>query len=139
MYKSVVPQVRAVSYMINWPDIPINNQSYDQLTWYPQKNQVPCYRVEIPNSDRIKLFISTVGLIKHFINHSGCGTSMDYNVTLNRLLFPEADENCLTDCICPCGWVNPPKNYTPEELAAVVLEIQKKLAVTKSLLSSTVI
>ncbi|XP_053382488.1 uncharacterized protein LOC128549565 [Mercenaria mercenaria] len=47
-------------------------------------------------------------------------------------------ETCSTDCVCPCGWVNPPKNYTAEELKAVVIEIQEKLKVTKNTLSAVI-
>ncbi|XP_060584454.1 uncharacterized protein LOC132740549 [Ruditapes philippinarum] len=47
------------------------------------------------------------------------------------------EETCVTDCVCPCGWVNPPKNYTDEELTAKVTAIQEKLKVSKESLSST--
>ncbi|XP_060584538.1 uncharacterized protein LOC132740611 [Ruditapes philippinarum] len=47
-------------------------------------------------------------------------------------------ETCVTDCVCPCGWVDPPKNYTDEELTAKVTEIQERLKVFKEFLSSTV-
>ncbi|XP_045181541.2 uncharacterized protein LOC123540515 [Mercenaria mercenaria] len=48
------------------------------------------------------------------------------------------EETCVSDCVCPCGWVNPPQNYTAEELQIIVLEIQEKLKVSKAELSSTI-
>ena len=47
------------------------------------------------------------------------------------------EETCTTDCVCPCGWVTE-KNYTQEELKEVIVEIQEKLKVEKSKLSSVV-
>lgn len=40
--------------------------------------------------------------------------------------------------MCPCGWVNPPQNYTDEELQTIVEAIQEKLKLTKAELSATV-
>ena len=45
---------------------------------------------------------------------------------------------CVSDCVCPCGWMEPPKNYTPKELEMIIVEIQEKLKVTKTSLSSVV-
>ncbi|XP_060598566.1 uncharacterized protein LOC132752265 [Ruditapes philippinarum] len=58
------------------------------------------------------------------------------NVTGNSSAAPV--NICVTECVCPCGWVNPPQNYTPEELAEIVEEIQEKLKVSKAELSSTI-
>ena len=43
----------------------------------------------------------------------------------------------MTDCICPCGWVNV-QNYTAEEVQQKVVEIQKKLKIDKAILSASV-
>ncbi|XP_052243534.1 uncharacterized protein LOC127853237 [Dreissena polymorpha] len=50
----------------------------------------------------------------------------------------EPVETCYTECICPCGWVTEPKNYTAEELEQIVAAIQEKLMVNKEELSSSI-
>ncbi|XP_045182188.2 uncharacterized protein LOC123540926 [Mercenaria mercenaria] len=51
---------------------------------------------------------------------------------------PPPVETCRTECLCPCGWVANPQNYTEEELAASVVEIQEKLKVKKTELSAVI-
>ncbi|KAH3787154.1 hypothetical protein DPMN_165274 [Dreissena polymorpha] len=57
------------------------------------------------------------------------------NVTTQQPLPPE--EECFTDCYCPCGWVAEPVQYTKEELNAIVEKIQEKLKIEVKKLSST--
>ncbi|XP_052762126.1 uncharacterized protein LOC128204761 [Mya arenaria] len=45
---------------------------------------------------------------------------------------------CFTECMCPCGWLSGPANYTAEELEEVVEAIQEKLRVNKEKLSSSI-
>ncbi|XP_052225930.1 uncharacterized protein LOC127841277 [Dreissena polymorpha] len=57
------------------------------------------------------------------------------NLTTQQPLPPE--EECFTDCYCPCGWVAEPVQYTKEELNAIVEKIQEKLKIEVKKLSST--
>ena len=43
----------------------------------------------------------------------------------------------MTDCECPCAWVDA-KNYTEDELKMAVKKIQEKLLVSKDALSQQV-
>ncbi|XP_060598568.1 uncharacterized protein LOC132752266 [Ruditapes philippinarum] len=47
-------------------------------------------------------------------------------------------ETCRTECLCPCGWVTVPRNYTQEELDESVVEIQEKLKVKENELSAVI-
>ncbi|KAH3814519.1 hypothetical protein DPMN_143021 [Dreissena polymorpha] len=62
-------------------------------------------------------------------NQSTSGASGESNSSSN--------EECLTDCYCPCGWVEKPKNYTRNEIATMVAAIKERLVVDSNNLSST--
>ncbi|KAH3692081.1 hypothetical protein DPMN_194959 [Dreissena polymorpha] len=47
------------------------------------------------------------------------------------------EDECLTDCYCPCSWVVEPKNYTQNEIANKVAAIQQRLKVDMNKLAST--
>ena len=81
-----------------------------------------------------------------FITSKASLTQWYFSISISRFIFlvatvteatTTADENCLTDCICPCGWVEV-QNYTAEELQELVVERQQKLKIDKAILSAQV-
>ncbi|XP_052251351.1 uncharacterized protein LOC127858336 isoform X1 [Dreissena polymorpha] len=60
-----------------------------------------------------------------------------YSNSLSKAMPGASNEECLTDCYCPCAWVAEPKNYTQNEIQTMVAAIQEKLKVSLKNLTST--
>ena len=73
---------------------------------------------------------------KPVLSYSFCGFRYFIYVLVARVRL--AEETCVVDCYCPCGWVAPPENFTQAQIQAKVLALQEKLKLDKTKLSSVV-